>query len=293
MTPDSLRFRVARRFVPELKLARTYDEQLGAYERARPMGILLHIALALLFGLLSLPFLLPNVLSTRWTISTTFIVVMPLYYLAALPSVVRASRKLVRQYLQLRGVPICTKCGYCLEGVESETRKTTRCPECGDSIDPASEDGIAQVATKKSSLMFRIARRLFPDFGLARTNFERGLLLAGREFNRFLRLLSTLVAVSLILPLQYLIIWRTGAANLMGFNPWLVVLLVAIALAILGVATWMAYLSARQVARRTLAERGIPICDSCGADLTLAVQRSERQCLTCGKSSRPVGQSAT
>lgn len=260
---DSLRFRLACRLVPELKLARGYDEQQEVYERAKPLGIVVMPCVLVFLILTHVPTFIWNWQHGSFGRLDMLMLLNLALFAAMIPYQRRYSRKIARRYLQLRGVPICTRCACDLAGID--VHAAPHCPRCGDSIDPDSPEGVAQLAMKATSIRYRFFKFFMPELALARTDFERGLICYESKIGT---------------PLYSMTFLLTIAATMLGFwwlpggsrstlpasesNSLLLTLLPLIPLAAAVIVGPIYIGIARRTARFKLHGRGVNLCLHCG-----------------------------
>ncbi len=262
MISDSLRFRIACRLVPELKLARGYDEQEEVYERSKPLGVIWIACILVFLVLLHVPTFIWDWQHGSFGQLDMLMLLNLALFAASIPFQRRYSRKFARRYLQLRGVPICTRCACDLTGID--THATPRCPRCGDSIDPDSPEGVAQLAMKATSIRYRFFKFFMPELGLARTDFERGLIAYESKLGNVLWFEFMLLFVAAFMSTRWLPAgsWHPFPAS--EQDSLLLALLPLIPLGA-GAIVGPIYISmARRTARLKLHSRGVSLCLHCG-----------------------------
>lgn len=262
MFSDSLRFRIGCWLVPELRLARGYDEQEEVYERTRPLGVIVIACVLAVWILLFVPSIVWDWQhgSFDWTDAPMLFNIA--LFAAMIPYQWRYSRRIARQYLQLRGVPICTRCACDLTGID--THASPRCPRCGDSIDPDSPEGVAQLAMKATSIRYRFFKFFMPELGLARTDFERGLIVYESKLGNVLWFTFGLLFLAAFMLARWLPI---GSLHPFPVDQGESLLLALLPLVPLGAGAIVGPIyihMARRTARLKLHARGVSLCLHCG-----------------------------
>lgn len=148
MKSATLGFMLLSPLLPELRRARSDAERSLLVKASRIRPIIRFTIFLIVMTLLVLPaWIAPGTRSAaRFSVLDWLNPLLPaiplLILVIVVPLSVRESRRIARQTLAARGLPLCRRCAYDLSATLASEQP--RCPECGEPVSGAASESIEQ-----------------------------------------------------------------------------------------------------------------------------------------------------